>query len=66
MPSYIEPLLRPPNEAGSLIFQITLGCSRNQCTFCGMYKGKPVRLSPKKPFSAPTMSPISSTWLAIT
>lgn len=46
MPSYIEPLFRPPSEAGSLIFQITLGCSQNQCTFCGMYKRKPFRLKP--------------------
>ncbi len=40
MPRYIEPLFRPPSEARSLIFQITIGCSQNQCRFCGMYKGK--------------------------
>jgi radical SAM superfamily enzyme YgiQ (UPF0313 family) len=40
MPHYIEPLFRPPSEAGSLIFQVTIGCSQNQCRFCGMYKGK--------------------------
>lgn len=40
MPRYIEPVFRPPSEARSLIFQITLGCSQNSCTFCGMYKGK--------------------------
>ena len=44
--SYEEPLFRPPSEARSLIFQITLGCSRNRCTFCGMYKGKPFRIKP--------------------
>lgn len=37
---YNQPLFRPPSEARSLIFQITLGCSQNNCTFCGMYKMK--------------------------
>ncbi|WP_305042834.1 radical SAM protein [Geoalkalibacter sp.] len=41
---YDHPLFRPPSEAHSLIFQITLGCSRNRCTFCGMYKDKVFRL----------------------
>jgi radical SAM superfamily enzyme YgiQ (UPF0313 family) len=43
---YVEPLFRPPSEAKSLIFQITLGCSRNKCKFCGMYKGKPFKVRP--------------------
>lgn len=43
---YDHPLFRPPSEAHSLIFQITLGCSRNRCTFCGMYKDKAFRLRP--------------------
>jgi len=46
MPRYVEPLFRPPSEARSLIFQITIGCSQNSCTFCGMYKGKSFRLRP--------------------
>lgn len=37
---YDYPLYRPPSEAHSQIFQITLGCSQNHCTFCGMYKTK--------------------------
>lgn len=43
---YIEPVFRPPSEARSLIFQITVGCSQNQCRFCGMYKMKPFRIRP--------------------
>ena len=37
---YQEPVFRPPSEAQSLLFQITVGCSQNQCRFCGMYKMK--------------------------
>jgi len=37
---YHEPLFRPPSEARSLIFQITLGCSWNKCSFCEMYTSK--------------------------
>lgn len=44
MLTYDHPLFRPPSEASSLIFQITIGCSRNLCVFCGMYKGKDFRI----------------------
>jgi radical SAM superfamily enzyme YgiQ (UPF0313 family) len=37
---YDMPLFRPPSEARSLIFQVTLGCSWNRCLFCRMYKTK--------------------------
>ena len=46
MPHYVEPLFRPPSEANSLIFQITIGCSQNHCSFCGMYKMKQFRIRP--------------------
>ena len=45
-PRYVEPVFRPPSEARSLIFQITLGCSQNSCSFCGMYKGKAFQVRP--------------------
>lgn len=46
MPRYIEPVFRPPSEAHSLILQATIGCSQNQCRFCGMYKGKQFSIRP--------------------
>ena len=46
---YIEPVFRPPSEAGSLILQVTNGCSWNRCTFCEMYTQpqKRFRLKPQ-------------------
>ncbi len=38
--AYDYPLYRPPSEANSMIFQVTLGCSFNQCSFCNMYRTK--------------------------
>ena len=40
MLNYAEPVYRPPSEAKSLIFQITIGCSFNECSFCDMYRNK--------------------------
>ncbi len=45
-PDYIEPVFRPPSEGRSMIFQVTNGCSWNQCTFCDMYT------QPQKKFRA--------------
>ena len=40
MINFDAPLYRPPSEAKSLIFQVTLGCSFNECSFCDMYRSK--------------------------
>ena len=41
---YEEPVFRPPSEADSLILQATIGCSYNECSFCGMYRSKRFRI----------------------
>jgi len=60
---YVEPVYRPPSEAWSLIFQVTLGCShlktrrdpssptgyrvQSGCAFCVAYQTKPFRARPE-------------------
>jgi len=39
-------IIRPPSEANSILLQITVGCSRNKCTFCGTYRGERFRIKP--------------------
>lgn len=48
----IEPAIRPPAEADSFLLQVTLGCSVNNCSFCGAYKGKPFRVKTPEEITA--------------
>ncbi len=37
--SFEQGPIRPPSEAGSLLFRFTRNCPWNRCTFCPVYKG---------------------------
>lgn len=39
-------IIRPPSEANSILIQVTVGCSRNKCTFCGTYRGERFKIKP--------------------
>jgi radical SAM superfamily enzyme YgiQ (UPF0313 family) len=44
MMHYEGMIIRPPSEADSILLQVTVGCSRNKCTFCGTYQGERFRI----------------------
>lgn len=50
--NYEGNIIRPPSEAHSMIIQVTVGCSHNQCTFCGTYKGYRFRVKDIKTIKA--------------
>lgn len=41
---------RPPYEAASAVIELTSGCSYHRCSFCGLYREEPFRVSPLEQF----------------
>ena len=41
-------VIRPPSEADSYLLQVTYGCSKVACTFCGTYIGKKFGIRPEE------------------
>lgn len=43
---YNGPIVRPPTDAYSLMLEVTVGCTHNQCLFCNFYQGYPFKMAP--------------------
>lgn len=43
---YSGPVVRPPHEANSVLLEVTVGCTHNQCRFCTFYRGTKFKIAP--------------------
>lgn len=43
---YTGPVVRPPHEIGSVMLEVTVGCTHNRCRFCNFYRDTPFRMAP--------------------
>ncbi len=43
---FTGPVWRPPYEANSVLLQVTIGCSHDDCKFCSLYDGVKFKTSP--------------------
>lgn len=43
---YSGPVVRPPHEANSILLEVTVGCTHNQCRFCTFYRDTDFKIAP--------------------
>lgn len=43
---YSGPVVRPPHEANSVLLEVTVGCTHNQCRFCTFYRDTKFKIAP--------------------
>lgn len=49
---YTGPVVRPPHEIGSIMLEVTVGCTHNSCRFCNFYQNVPFRIAPTEQIEA--------------